>query len=304
MVNVLSEAHPGCFLALPDDDGVYPGWVMGIDTFDGESDEIPDISIDPDDGTLSIINISEGARTYFVSVENSGAILDQDGNDLLGSSGREYVTFVALVGGGRILDLVQLVPKGSRKHFSRNLSTISISSDIQEYFPPLMGVPTSDGIDIDQFPLSSSSGSKYLCTQGEGGSLTHFAHAGTFFAVDFRCPVGTPIVAVFSGRVKTIRNDTSSSGVHVRNLFAWNSIMLESHDGRYFAEYVHVQRDSFRVSVGDMVEKGGILGLSGDSGFCPEPHLHFEVHRSDSAESPSVPILYLGSKFVAGDSYS
>ncbi len=306
MANVVKDAHKACYLSIPDGSGEYPAWIIGVERFQEAGAEVPDISIDPDDGTLSVINVSNSPRSYFVTVENCAAIIDGVGTDIVKQCNRDYVTFVVLVNGGYILDLVQLVPKGPRKRFSQNLPSISVSSDIQDYVPLELRPPVSAPIDIDQFPLKSDglTNSQFLCTQGEGGALTHFAHAGTFYAVGFRCPISTPIVAVFRGKVKYIRNDTMESGVHVRHLFVWNSVMIESLDGSYFAEYVHVQKDSFQVSVGDVVEKGTVLCLSGDSGFCPEPHLHFEVHCSDKPDSPSIPILYRGNKFSAGEYYS
>jgi len=56
------------------------------------------------------------------------------------------------------------------------------------------------------------------------GALTHF-FAGTHHAVDFRCPVGTPVLSVAPGRVADVRMSNTCGGVHVRNLFKWNSIM-------------------------------------------------------------------------------
>ena len=54
-------------------------------------------------------------------------------------------------------------------------------------------------------------------------------------------------------------------GVHVRNLFRWNAVVVAHADGTR-AEYVHVARGSARVALGDDVAEGAHLADSGDVG--------------------------------------
>jgi len=63
-----------------------------------------------------------------------------------------------------------------------------------------------------------------------------------------------------------------------------------------YIEYVHVQENSFRVKVGDVVKRGQIICNSGESGFCPEPHLHFSAFRTSDSKAPTV-----GVKFIASE---
>ena len=35
--------------------------------------------------------------------------------------------------------------------------------------------------------------------RGHGGRLTHFVHASTYFALDFDCPVDTPVLSMADG---------------------------------------------------------------------------------------------------------
>ena len=76
-------------------------------------------------------------------------------------------------------------------------------------------------------------------------------------------------------------------GVHVRNLFRWNAVVVAHADGTR-AEYVHVARGSARVALGDDVAEGAHLADSGDVGFAPEPHLHLQLHASDGADAPTL----------------
>ena len=66
----------------------------------------------------------------------------------------------------------------------------------------------------------------FRCSQGAGGAFTHF-YPGTMHAVDLECPVGTPVLAVGDGVVAEVKHDSHSSGIHVANLFEWNSIMVQ-----------------------------------------------------------------------------
>ena len=43
---------------------------------------------------------------------------------------------------------------------------------------------------------------------------------------------------------------------------------------------MHIARGSCRVRVGERVAAGQVICASGDVGFCPEPHLHIELHEA------------------------
>ena len=101
-----------------------------------------------------------------------------------------------------------------------------------------------------------------------------------------------------------VRKESAVTGVHVHNLFNFNSIMVQkSGEEEAYAEYVHIHREGVVVAVGDEVIAGQVLCLSGDAGFCPEPHLHLQVQRRRDADAPSVPITFCGRPFVAGQLY-
>ena len=81
------------------------------------------------------------------------------------------------------------------------------------------GIPTGDS----KIPSAATKDpASFLCTQSFGGSLTHF-FAETYYAVDFRTPVGTVVVAVGPGIVKAVIDSHSLTGINIKNLFSVNS---------------------------------------------------------------------------------
>lgn len=149
--------------------------------------------------------------------------------------------------------------------------------------PDLEPSPDVDTAIVLGFPLQ---GGPFLCTQSFNGEFTHFK-AETYHAVDWRCPVGTPVLAVADGEVVEVCDTQTATGIHTQNLFAWNSIMLKLNSGEY-VEYVHIKAKSAKVAVGEKVSAGKIICESGDVGFCPEPHLHLQVQASNDHKAETV----------------
>ena len=139
---------------------------------------------------------------------------------------------------------------------------------------------------LQVFPLRRKKERGFVCTQSVGGRLTHF-FPESYHAVDFRCDEGTEVVAVADGVITDVTQSCMVSGIHCDNLSRWNSISLKMDNG-FTADYVHIMPNSSRVKVGQRVRAGETLCLSGTIGFSPEPHLHFEIHRSDDLRGPSV----------------
>ena len=145
----------------------------------------------------------------------------------------------------------------------------------------------------------------YVCSQGHHGHFTHF-YTATQHAIDLNCPVGTDILAVGDGVVKEIKQNNVVSGIHVSNLYKWNSLMLVIDDNnnnndnnnsnnnnkQIVVEYVHIMENSATLSVGDRVKKGQVICKSGNVGFCPTPHLHIQVHESTDPAAPTVSFCF------------
>ncbi len=132
------------------------------------------------------------------------------------------------------------------------------------------------------------------------GFNSQFSHTGgDAYAIDFKMPVGTPVHAARGGVVAAVKVDSESGGPEAR--FEWdaNFILIRHADGT-FGHYVHLQKDGARVQVGQAVETGDWIGLSGDTGRSTGPHLHFAVFRArDGRSRETFPIRFRAPRLIA-----
>lgn len=94
--------------------------------------------------------------------------------------------------------------------------------------------------------------------------------------IDIACGVGTPIKAVLSGVVQK----TGWHGGYGR------LIKIEHWGEGLESRYAHLSKIS--VAAGQRVERGDIIGYSGQSGLATGPHLHFELYRDGVLLDPDL----------------
>lgn len=98
------------------------------------------------------------------------------------------------------------------------------------------------------------------------------------YGVDFSLGVGTPIYIVIPGEI--IRADG-------RNATGYGNVIYVKHEDGVVTRYGHMSR--MDVSVGQRVEKGDLIGLTGGKKGAPGagnstgPHLHWEYHVNGKA---------------------
>lgn len=115
--------------------------------------------------------------------------------------------------------------------------------------PPTFIKPISGGV------LTSSYGRRNAPTAGASTN-----HQGT----DWATPVGTAVVASCGG---TVTRAGWASG--------YGYVVYIQHEGGRETRYAHLSR--VLVSVGQQVEQGERIALSGNTGRSTGPHLHFEI---------------------------
>jgi murein DD-endopeptidase MepM/ murein hydrolase activator NlpD len=94
--------------------------------------------------------------------------------------------------------------------------------------------------------------------------------------IDIGVPSGTPIRAAAAGRVALLQPAAASGG--------YGNFTCIQHTGAMATCYAH--QSAFRVSMGQSVSQGQVIGLVGCTGRCFGDHLHFEVRINGSVVNP------------------
>jgi hypothetical protein len=99
--------------------------------------------------------------------------------------------------------------------------------------------------------------------------------------LDFTAMSGTPVVATAKGTVTRSGWD-----------FGYGNVVEVQHAEGFATRYAHLSKRL--VQVGDVVERGGVLGEVGSTGRSTGPHLHYEVFNKDRVINPAL-VFPLGS---------
>jgi murein DD-endopeptidase MepM/ murein hydrolase activator NlpD len=95
--------------------------------------------------------------------------------------------------------------------------------------------------------------------------------------VDFRAPMGTPVMATANGIITEVRDSVQNKGYG-------NYIMID-HGGGIKTRYA--QLSEMMVTIGQKVEKSDIIAKTGNSGMSTAPHLHYEIMVDGKAVDPA-----------------
>jgi murein DD-endopeptidase MepM/ murein hydrolase activator NlpD len=91
--------------------------------------------------------------------------------------------------------------------------------------------------------------------------------------LDFKGPIGAPILAAADGRV-----------VFAGTKNGYGKVIEISHGNGLLTRYAHLS--AWKVKAGQRVEAGDVIGALGNTGRSTGPHLHFEVRINDRAVNP------------------
>ncbi|MGA5643349.1 peptidoglycan DD-metalloendopeptidase family protein [Streptomyces cinereoruber] len=127
-------------------------------------------------------------------------------------------------------------------------------------------------------PVNAALGTPY---HQSGGMWSSGYHTG----IDFSAGIGTPIRAVGPGKV-----------VSASRVAAYGRQVIIRHADGMYTQYAHMSE--LKVSAGDTVKGGQVIGLSGADGNVDGPHLHFEVRTGPGYGTDISPLPYLRDKGV------
>ncbi len=119
------------------------------------------------------------------------------------------------------------------------------------------------------FPLSTMEKGGFSFGKFIGFGKYRLQHLG----VDLKAPEKTDIYAVADGKV-----------VGTLDLSNYGKTVIINHGLDIFSMYLHLEE--FKVSDGQMVHRGQLIGLSGDTGYVTAPHLHFSMRVGSARVDP------------------
>jgi hypothetical protein len=100
----------------------------------------------------------------------------------------------------------------------------------------------------------------------------------------------TPVLACSDGLVEQVVNHIEDNVIgHINLKENWGNTVVIRHAIGLYSKVSHLKKHTIKVKPGDIVKQGDLLGLCGNSGRSPEPHLHFQLQATP----------YIGSKTLA-----
>lgn len=98
--------------------------------------------------------------------------------------------------------------------------------------------------------------------------------------IDIKAPLGTQVFSAERGVVREI-GDTDQFGKWTsRPCLSYGKWVLIEHENGLSTLYAHLSL--IKVQRNDIIERGGLLGYSGSTGYATGPHLHFTVYDSST----------------------
>jgi len=141
----------------------------------------------------------------------------------------------------------------------------NLYANIQKYKDNLQYIPAITPLDAKSYYVSSQFGYRTdPITQKKK------FHSG----IDLAANRGTPVHA--SGKGKVIYASYSYGG--------YGNVVKIDHGNGYVSVYAHMHK--IKVSKGQTVERGDLVGLVGSTGRSTGPHLHYEVQKDGKAINP------------------
>ncbi|MDI1251862.1 M23 family metallopeptidase [Thermomonas sp.] len=129
--------------------------------------------------------------------------------------------------------------------------------------------------------------------QGFDGQFSHDDEENRY-ALDFAADIGTPVMAARAGTIMQVEADFSKAGLKKDTYSGRANFVRILHDDGSMALYAHLKTGGVLVRLGQKIETGQQIGLSGNTGFTTGPHLHFAVQVNRGMHLVSIPFRMRG----------
>jgi urea transporter len=129
----------------------------------------------------------------------------------------------------------------------------------------------------------------FVITDEHGRVHRHAGHhLSDYYA--FHKPVLSPV----SGQVVRVVNTLPDNPIgQVDKTNNWGNLVIIRDARRFFVEISHFAQNSIVVEEGAWIERGAYLGLCGNSGYSPQPHIHIQVQLTGAVGAQTVPFSFV-----------
>ncbi|MGN1343989.1 MAG: murein hydrolase activator EnvC family protein [Traorella sp.] len=146
----------------------------------------------------------------------------------------------------------------------------------------------------NNMPSYSVGSNQSVSSSGFGRVCTGYISAGTWYypasfgggrhsGMDIAGPIGTPVTSPINGIVTIAQNITSAGGLGVSPYTGNNVMIIGSVNGTTYAIHMlHLQYNSIKVKVGQVVNQGDVIAARGSTGNSSGPHVHIDLYNLGS----------------------
>ncbi|MGV0961699.1 MAG: M23 family metallopeptidase [Limnohabitans sp.] len=128
---------------------------------------------------------------------------------------------------------------------------------------------------VGRVPTALPLTSDFAITSGFGVRADPMTHVPSMHeGIDFVAPIGSQVRATAAGKV--LRSGRAG---------AYGEMIEVVHADGFVSRYAHLSRR--QVDEGDVIERGQVIGLLGNTGRSTGPHLHYEVVYQGQAMHPT-----------------
>lgn len=156
-------------------------------------------------------------------------------------------------------------------------------------FTVTMALPILDG--IKSATVTSPYGERVLEIGGEKIKQFHKGIDLKSVITNIKCAGRGKVIAVVSNIKASQTKDFIA-----RNVMSSGNYVRVQHGKGYVTSYRHLAEGTVSVQVGDVIEKGTVLGKMGSTGFSTGNHLHFDIEINGTRVDPLEYIT--GQKFI------
>jgi murein DD-endopeptidase MepM/ murein hydrolase activator NlpD len=223
---------------------------------------------------ITLLTKIRNIRHMFTGLQTRISNLTSRKNDIFNLVGITWADTVT-VPGGSVFDKMNL---------DQLLEYVSLS---EEFVSALSDLVKNKKIALNEVPIIKPVLEEYVVTGRYGIAKDPFTGAmKRHKGIDFSAEQETPVIATADGLVDLVDNNVE-----------WGRRIRIKHKYGFSTLYAHLGTVS--VLYGKTVKKGDVIATVGLSGLTTGPHLHYEIHRHNSAVDPEK-IFFPDSVLVAG----